>query len=327
MWSFIEPINLIRYLCVWRVNRALVRLPAYLPGELSAVLGAIIAERLPTSQARAWQNALAQSPSVSRWPVETVLFAYPGKQYYGPGEPILWELKLLGPHADHSFFLEVILPAMEAASHTSDARWYQANTLWGRFDIQAIYVARGGQWEPLVSDGRLDTRCRVQPMQWAEGLSFTPPPTVTRSHKTLTWLTPVDLRPPPTPFGSLNTPSVEVEADQADPEVPVPTLQFLLEALLVRVAQLTPGKYTTPGDVWQRLSPDEQAALWDAVIKADHINLRQVKPAVAPPGWPGGWLGEQTFAAMPASLLPYLELGSILHLGRQTHLGCGTFVI
>jgi hypothetical protein len=164
-------------------------------------------------------------------------------------------------------------------------------------------------------------------MQWAEGLSFTPPPTVTRSHKTLTWLTPVDLRPPPTPFGSLNTPSVEVEADQADPEVPVPTLQFLLEALLVRVAQLTPGKYTTPGDVWQRLSPDEQAALWDAVIKADHINLRQVKPAVAPPGWPGGWLGEQTFAAMPASLLPYLELGSILHLGRQTHLGCGTFVI
>lgn len=327
MWSFIEPINLIRYLCVWRVNRALVRLPAYLPGELASVLGTIIAERLPTKHAKPWQNALAQSTSASRWPVETVLFAYPGKQYYGPGEPVLWELKLLGSHTDHNFFLEVILPAMEAASHTTDPRWYQTNTLWGRFDIQAIYVARGSQWEPLVSDGRLDTRCRVEPMQWAEGLSFTPPADVTRSHKTLSWLTPVDLRPPPTPFGSLAPPPVQAEAEQADPEVPVPTLQLLLETLLVRIAQLTPGKYTTPGDVWQRLSPDEQAALWDAVIQADQINLRQVKPEVAPSGWPTGWLGQQTFAAMPAALLPYLELGSILHLGRQTHLGCGTFLI
>jgi hypothetical protein len=342
MWSFIEPINLIRYLCVWRVNRALVRLPAYLPTELSQVLGAIIAGRLPTRQAGLWLKTLAAETLTGllepTWPVESVLFAYPGKRYYGPGEPIFWELKLLGHQADHSFFLEVILPAMEAAGQTTDPRWYQSNTLWGRFDIQAIYVARGSRWEALVSDGRLDTRYQAEPMQWAEGLSFTPSPEDNRSFKSLTWLTPVDLRPSPAPSGSLTIPPAKPEpvtmrphqqmrAHEDDVEIPIPTLQLILEALLARVAQLTPGKYTTPGDVWNMLPPDEQAVLWDAVAQADEINLRRSEAQPIPTGWPSGWLGEQTFAPIPASLLPYLELAAILHLGRHTHLGCGTFVM
>ena len=59
MWDFISPINLIRYLIVWRVNASLVHLPRYLPTELSAVLGRLIAERLPLPQAREWRKALA----------------------------------------------------------------------------------------------------------------------------------------------------------------------------------------------------------------------------------------------------------------------------
>jgi hypothetical protein len=42
---------------------------------------------------------------------------------------------------------------MEAAATTSDERWRQSRTLWGRFDVQAIYVARGVRWEPVVADG------------------------------------------------------------------------------------------------------------------------------------------------------------------------------
>ena len=328
MWSFIEPINLIRYLCVWRVNRALVRLPTYLPIELSQVLGTIIADRLPTRQARPWLKALVQEvPHHPAWPVEAVLFAYPGKQFYGPGEPIFWELKLLGPQADHALFLEVVLPAMEAAGHTTDPRWYQSNTLWGRFDIEAIYVARGAQWEPLVSEGQLDTRYRATPMQWAEGLTFAPAPGDDRSFKSLTWLTPLDLRPLPALSGSLAVSSEEIKSESDIAEIPIPTLQLLLEALLARIAQLTPGKYTTPGDVWNMLSPVEQSALWEVVIQADKIKVRQIQPQSAPKDWPQGWLGEQTFAAMPPSLLPYLELASILHLGRRTHVGCGVFVM
>lgn len=324
MWSFIEPISMLRYLCVWRVNRALVRLPTYLPTELLQVLGTIIADRLPTRQARPWLEALARpAPHYPAWPVEATLLAYPGKQIYGPGEPIFWELKLLDPQADHTFFLELILPAMEAAGQTTDPRWYASNTLWGRFDIAAIYVARGPRWEPLVENGRLDTRYRAEPMQWAEELTFTPAPNDNRSFKSLTWLAPVDLRPLPPPTGSLDTPPEKTDAG----EIPLPTLQLLLEALLARIAQLLSGKYTTPGDVWQMLPPDEQNALWEAVAQADRIDLRQIKPQAAPKGWPQGWLGEQTFAAMPPSLLPYLELAAMLHLGRHTSVGCGTFIL
>ena len=57
MWSIIEPLHLIRYLLVWKVNRKMVRLPHCLPVDLSRVLGTLIAERLPTREAQPWRKA------------------------------------------------------------------------------------------------------------------------------------------------------------------------------------------------------------------------------------------------------------------------------
>ena len=84
MWDFIKPVNLIRYLIVWRVNGSLVQLPRYLPTALSQVLGTLIANRLPTQQTRDWRKALEAwenakstkqtTPDVA-WPIESVLFA------------------------------------------------------------------------------------------------------------------------------------------------------------------------------------------------------------------------------------------------------------
>lgn len=110
MWPFVRPIKLIRYLLVWRVNGSLVRLPRCLSTELSLFLGTTISNRLPTRQAAPWRKALAlwdeygglsligqkkprTIPEVS-WPVEAVLFAYPGKLTCGQGELILWGLEL-----------------------------------------------------------------------------------------------------------------------------------------------------------------------------------------------------------------------------------------
>ena len=201
MWSSLIQISLIRYLFVCRVNRAMVRLPRSIPAQLSLALGDTITNRLPTAEARSWRKALAPwaeyresvvpqaqgkkksknrstgqekkkklplVPEVS-WPIETVLFLYPGKAMYGPGELILWELKLFGKQVDHGFFLEVILPAVEELGSSSGSAYYRQNSLWGRFDIQAVYAARGAQWEPVVSDGRLDLRYRATPTPWAEG--------------------------------------------------------------------------------------------------------------------------------------------------------------
>jgi hypothetical protein len=346
MWAFIKPINLIRYLIFWRINRTLVRLPRCTPAELSLVLGTIIANRLPTREASPWRKALAPwddyqgkglnlprdaTPGNDRsklttipeaaWPIEAVLFVYPGKMSYGQDEVIVWELKLLGDRADHGFFLEFILPAMEEAGSTSNPQWHHQHSPWGRFDIDAVYAARGAHWEPLVQRGQLDLRYQPTPTQWAEGLTFGL--TAKRVFRRLTWLTPFDLGET---LGSINGSGRPAHKKQIPPPE-VPTLQSIIEALLARMARLLPGKYNTPGDVWNILSPEDQAALFEAVGRADDTRLRGHELISASKYWPGRWIGQQTFSAIPPLLIPYLELASILHVGKQTHFGCGTFII
>ncbi len=330
MWPFISQINLNRYLILWQVNRSLVRLPPYPAVELSWVLANLIAERLPTNEARPWRKSLSQwgeyfqdgsSPKKkgitvpeAAWPVDAVLFVYPGKQTYGQGELILWELKLIGAGADHQFFLEVILPAMEAASLTTDPRWQRPNSLWGRFDIRAIYAARGRRWEPLVQDGKVDLRYRVLPTQWAEGIAFGIK--VDRALDCLTWLTPFDL-------GNRQPASNCKKAGHSR----APTLPQLIEALAERLSRFILGRRHKPAEVWAILNAEEQAALHNAIAQAAGFPLRSHTLKRVPKGWPGRWLGDQRFLFIPDPILPYLELASILHLGRQTHFGCGTFVI
>jgi len=334
MWPFIKPVKLIRYLLVWRVNSSLVRLPRCLSTELSLGLGIMIANRLPTRQARPWRKALASwdeyggisligkkkprtLPEAS-WPIETVLFAYPGKQIYGQGELILWELKLMGESADHGLFIEVILPALEEAASVSDPQWQRKHGLWGRFDIHAVYVARGPQWEPIVSDGHLDLNYRATPVQWAEGLTFD-----LRSERIfdrLTWLTPFDLT------GDTEASDRRRRRKKIAPHQ-VPTLHSILESLIIRMSLLLPGKHHTPDDVWDVLSAEEQSSLRAVREQVSSIPMGYTDLKPAPKRWPGRWIGTQTFASIPHPIIPYLELASILHIGKQTHFGCGTFMI
>lgn len=319
MWDFIRPVNLIRYLVIWRVNSSLVHLPRCLSTALSQVMGTMIANRLPTQHVRAWHKALEVWNADSRpptthgrpvldaaWPIEAVLFAYPGKRTYGQGEVILWELKLLANSADHGLFLELIVPAMEEAASTADPRWHRPRSLWGRFDIHAVYAARGADWEPVVSDGRLDVRYRLSPTQWAEGLTFGLD--FDRRYRRLTWITPVDLGE---------------ESEEG------PTLQGILNALMDRMTLFLPGKHRgeRAKDVWAVLSPEEQTAISLALEEAKPLAPRRRALKPAPREWPGRWIGTQTFTTIPQPLLPYLELASILHIGRHTHFGCGTFTL
>lgn len=332
MWPFISPISLIRYLFVWKVNGSLVWLPECLSAELSLVLGTIIANRLPTPEARDWRQALAPwgepgagetpqkaVPEVS-WPIETVLFVYPGKRTYGQGELVLWELKLMGERADHGLFLEVILPAVEEAAISSDGPWHHPNSLWGRFDIHAVYVARGARWEPIVQEGKLDLRYHVTPVQWAEGLDFGAGSE--RVFDRLTWLTPFDLAPTRRGKGQAST-----SRRKGIPAGEVPTLQTLLESLIARMSLFLPGKRHTSEDVWNSMSAEDRASLQAALEQAARIPVHHYDLRPASRGWPGCWIGKQSFPSIPHPLIPYLELASILHIGRQTHFGCGTFMI
>jgi hypothetical protein len=335
MWNFIQPVKLIRYLFVWQVSGALVRLPSFLPAELSLVLGTAIGQRLPTRQAHPWQKALApwdefgglaiigipdkkkprSLPDVS-WPVEATLFAYPGKLTYGPDEPILWELKLMGEHADHGFFLEVILPAVEEIGSSQCVQSRRHDLLWGRFGVRAVYVARGRRWEPLVEDGRLDLNYCATPIQWAEDLDFNLRPK--HIFDRLTWLTPYDL-----PVADGAAQGKRGRQQQARP----PDLKDILSALAERMVGLLPGKYNTIANLWEAVGADEQAAFEAALAQAARIPVHRARMKRAPKPWPEQWMGVETFPSIPRPLIPYLDLASILHVGRHTHFGCGTFSI
>lgn len=316
------PLSLLRYLIVWKANSSLVALPRYFPVELSLVLGTIIANRLATQEAGPWRKTLAPLAEyyteisakkqkvmkpfpATAWPIETVLLPYPSKRTFGQGELIFWELKLLGESADHGLFLELILPAMEEAGYTSDTQWNRPNRLWGHFEISAVYVAEGARWEPLVTDGRLDLRYRPTPIQWAEGLTFTAPER--RTFRNVNWLTTFDL--------------YENHASTQAPE----TLHIILDALITRASRLIPGRHKSREGVMAILTPEEQASLQRALEGSTRLPLLHNDLQPAPTNWPGAWSGTQTYAPIPAVLIPYLELASILHIGKHTHFGCGTF--
>ena len=328
------PLNLIRYLIVCRVNAPIVWFSVYPGLEFSLVLGTLIAESLPTVQAGPWKKAmlpwqayggihamkkkaLKKVPDVA-WPIESVLFCYPGKRAYGEGEPIFLELKLIGESADHAHFLEVILPALEKSGSAVDRAWQAPNALWGKFDIQSIFVARGPVWEPFVENGRLDLHYKPIPSQWAEGLNFGPHSN--RLPRMLNWITP------------FNLPSLETAQDKKEqksgitPDA-VPSLKDILEAFMMRMNGLSTGKRGTATRFQDLLTEEDahqfEAALDDAsTVQMQHGSFRRAAALR-----PGRWIGRQQFPPIPETVLPYLGLASIFHIGAQTHFGCGTLAL
>ena len=339
MWPFIKPINLIRYLIVWRVNSSMVWQPNYLPLDISLTLGSVISNRLPVREAAPWRKALTPwndyfdlSKPVRKirkrdrsgkikvtpnapWPLQSVIFAYPGKHTYGEGELILWELKLLGENADHTLFLEYILPAIEDASRKGDMAWHNRNSLWGNFDTEAIYVARGAQWEPIALHGQLDLTYRPTAIQWAEGFEFDPD--LDYRFNRLTWLTPFD-------FGLENDEARRLARHRRRAALK-PTLQTITNALLGRIAQLLPKKHATSNDALALMDEEAQATFNASLEQAARIPIHHQEFRKSPPGTPGRLFGEQHFPSIPRPLIPYLQLASILHIGQHTHYGCGTF--
>lgn len=334
MWPFIEPIRLIRYLFVCQVNRSWIKTTDPLNTELPWALASVIANRLPSIEAVPWNEALAllnpyrqsllksqkkvpPTPHID-WPIEAVYLTYPHKFSYGPAEHLLWELKLLGPSADHNLFLELILPAVEALSCTSDRHLYRQNGLWGRFDIRAIYAARGLTWEPVVEEGQLDLTYRPTSYQWAEGLDFglvnKPSP------NSMIWVTNFQFEDPSTyPVDTGRKKRVQPED--------VPTLAQILEALLTRVAQLLPDRRRTVEMVWDICGQEEETRFTEMMALAQTIKREYYHLNPAPKHTPGMWHGILRFDKLPLLIVPYLELASILHIGYHTHFGCGTFTI
>jgi hypothetical protein len=332
MSPFLLPVNLIRYFIGWRVNRSIVWLHDFPAVDTARVLGTIIGKRLSTQAAGPWQKAIAPledyfqkvrktksrslKPPEIFWPVEASLFFYPDKLTFGKGERIFWELTLYGTGADHGFFLEVILPAMEEAGYTSDFRKYYRNALWGSFDIDCIYAAHGTKWQPVVQNGQLDLRYEPNPTQWLDGLYD---PAISRKRaRRLTWLTPFDFSD--IPFRK-TTPEQEEEIIPVPAESP--TLQMILQAFLHRAGQLLRERRHSKVDIDRILREEERPLFLDALEKAGLAVCQQEKLQAVHALWPGQRIGTQLYKAIHPKIIRYLQLASILGVGKQTLYGCG----
>lgn len=321
-----ESIDLLRYLLVLRISQPLVTLPPSLPVELSYVLGSIITERLPTGRVKLWrkmQTAWEEAnpagkrrqrksrwplrPPALAWPLELAWLPYTPKEVYGKDEPLLCELKLFGESASHPLFLELILPALEEAGAQGDSRWKRPRSLWGRFNVEAVYAARGSQWEAMATDGKLNFSYRPTPNQWAEGLSFGAELGVSATQ--LEWITPYQP-------AALKQPAGQGQGKAKQAKLNAPTIAELLPALAARLDVVAPG--------WAA-GEERETALDDVIALAEDIESDNKAVKTAPKYWPGLVWGRQRFSLIPPALLPYLELASILHIGQNTHFGCGVF--
>ena len=327
-------IDLVRYLCVWRVNRSQGCISAYPAVQISRVLGTIISEHLGTKEARHWHKALKRwknfctrdqkevkyydLPSVSNapWPVEVSIVAHTSKKIYGLGEPLIWELKLFGECARHSFFLESILPAMEKAGYTSISEFNRRNSLWGHFDITDVYCAHGHTWEPVVQNGQLDTTYEPSPSQWIEGLSEKK-----RNHiyNRLIWATPFDLNNVSKAYQEQSQNAVSLRQGL--------NMEYLLNAFVNRCMKLGAMSGGRAADLTDILSQEVVGVLDEAMSQSKQLPHPNSALTAAPAHMPGSWTGYQVFGPIPSIIIPFLKIASILHLGNYTHFGCGTFYL
>ena len=337
MLSCLNQINLVRYLIVWRVNSSLAYFPHYFSLDISKILGTIISRRLPTAEKRMWEKSLGplnvffdklktnkktDHSSIipeSAWPLNSSLFVYPLKRTYGKDEFVFWELKLFGEHADHGLFLEVILPAMEEASYTSEKDWNRRNRIWGHFDIQNIFAARGEKWDPIVTDGKLDLRSRVHPLQWLEGLTFSPK--TKRKFKTLNWITPTNLNENLNSYYALNLPDEKEKIKFGK----TPLLSFILHSLIQRLNKLLYKPSKDFNEVSDTLNASDRSAFLHVFQQSTDVKISKNNFKKVNFNYPGKFIGEQQFSFIPRQAIPYLDIASILHIGSHTHFGCGTF--
>lgn len=325
--TLIDPstIDLLRYLLVLRIQQPLVILPGYPALELAHAASAMIAERLPTTKIKPWRKLLTAweeanppeggaktarwitNPPEADWPLELVWLPYQVKQTYGQGEILLCELKLLGRDASHELFLEMILPVLEEASIRRDGRWNRPNSLWGRYQLSEVFVARGLRWEPVVADGRIDFSQRPGTRQWAEGLDMGK--SRVRRFSRLKWATPYE------PDQTDNLKLIPGNPNQRAREN-APDLADLIRALGRRLDIVAPG--------WNN-APEQETLVQSLLEAAGEIACSTEKVNAPPKFHPGMIWGEQGYSSIPPLLIPELELASILHLGRHTQVGCGTF--
>jgi hypothetical protein len=320
---FMHSIKLFRYLIAFRVNTPMVRLPLDFSASISRILGYAIADSLSTRDARLWHKHLDvnklnlfQRPAIedpypeNPWPVNAVILPYTNKRNYCQGEIIYWELKLIGDSADHGFFLEAIIPAMEKLGYTEQNIPQSRMSLWGHYDILSVWVANGSKWEPLINDSQLNLRYNPKPLQWNTHLTedYYHKEMLKQNH--LIWLRPFEF---------------DIQDVSQMKDKFIPEMQSIIESVVRRWNYFTSSRIRK--EIWDVVPSHlliEVKKAWEIACNMRIISYN-LSPALR--NEPGLWYGELTYENIPVFLMPYLDMAAIFHVGKKTHYGCGTFAI
>jgi len=318
-----HSIKLFRYLIAWRINQQMIRLPLDFTASISKNLGYAIADSLSTREARLWHKHLDanklhlfQRPAIddpypeSPWPINAVILPHTNKRNYCQGEVIYWELKLIGDSADHGFFLEAIVPAMEKLGYIEQNIPLSRMSIWGHYDILSVWVANGNRWEPLIANSQLNLRYHPKPLQWNSHLTEEYYNNEMSKQNRLIWLRPFEFE----------TQNLSQMHDKFIPE-----MQIIIESVVRRWSFFSLSIIRK--ELWD-LVPSH---LLIEVKKAWEIacNMRVISYNLTPAlrDEPGLWSGEVTYENIPVFLMPYLDMAAVFHVGKKTHYGCGTFAL
>jgi len=321
---FMHTIKLYRYLIAWRVNTPMVRLPLDFSASISYTLGHAIADVLSTKDARLWRKhldtdkqVLFQTPTTNKeiypekpWPIHSIILPHTTKRNYCQGEVILWELKLIGDSADHGFFLEAILPAMEKLSYTEINDRHSRMNVWGHFDVLSVWAANGNKWEPIVQEAELNLRYNPKPLQWNSHLTDNFYQNQL-THKTrMVWLKPFEF---------------DIESLSQMKDRFIPDLPRIIESVVRRWSYFTSMRIQK--DIWDLVPPSMLVQVKKAWEISTNMRILSYNLIPALKHEPGLWAGEVTYESIPEFLLPYLDMAAIFHVGKKTHYGCGTFAM
>lgn len=314
-------IKTLRYLIGVTVNSSFVRLKQDSSIDFVYMVGTIISENLPTRYSRHWKKNILQFKGDQKkgvlmsqlWPIDASIIFYPSKVIYTEGDIIFFELKLFGADAEHDFFLETILPAIEDIGYKKDRDWYKSSTLWGHYDVSYICIADGFNWIPLAEDGVINLKYNPNPWQWLN-VDTHEKFKLMMSHKyrAVEWLKGVTL-------------SDDLQTDNIDENYR--SLYFLMSSILERMNYLLEVSNRSKLTIFDLMDNNEQKENFEIALEdSKKVLFGRHDLSISHSKSAGRWFGTQKFNQDIQSIfIPYLNLGSVFHIGDNINYGAGTF--
>ncbi|ETR74129.1 MAG: hypothetical protein OMM_00438 [Candidatus Magnetoglobus multicellularis str. Araruama] len=183
-------------------------------------------------------------------------------------------------------------------------------SVWGHFDIISVWVANGNKWESLIQGSELNLRYDPKPLQWNNDLTEAYYNKNMAKKIKLIWIRPFEF----------DIQSTSHLTDKFIPEMPA-----IIESVIRRWSFFASQRIQK--DIWDLIPTHLLVEVKKAWEIACNMRITSYNLIPALKHEPGLWSGELSYENIPVFLMPYLDMAALLHVGKKTHYGCGTFAL